>query len=144
MPDALPRFPRPLPCLALALLVAACGTGPATPAPGSASGLPGGGNTLMSYACAIPYDFVATDTVTITDGVYSPMCVFAPPGTSVRFVNRDPREYIFQSNAGQAFDLVVPANGSAATLPLDQGVAFTSFQLSSTVVVLVRWPNPGG
>ena len=98
----------------------------------------------MSYACAIPYDFVATDTVTITDGVYSPMCVFAPPGTSVRFVNRDPRDYFFQSDAGPAFDLVVPANGSAATLPLDQGVAFTSFQLSSTVVVLVRWPNPGG
>lgn len=123
--------------IATFILSAACGD---QPAPRGAVPLGESGGGAWAYQCAIPGDFVVADTVNITGGLLVPSCVFAPAGSSLRFVNHDSRPYSFVvESGGGAFE--VPANGEVMTPPVGQGSAFTCTVLSNaTVVVLVKSP----
>ena len=122
-----------LPCVAMAL---SCGQGPK---PLSAAPLAETGGGMYAAGCAIPGDFVKTDTVNIVNGACWPLCVFAPPGSPVRFVNHDAAAYTFVDMNDRNVVLEVPANGSVQIPPYDLGIVLNSFQLA-TVVVYWRFP----
>src|SRR5512137_579748 len=117
--------------LAASLLLSACGQGAAPMGP-IPLGSQGGG--MWAAGCAIPADFVATDTVNITGGLVVPQCVFTSPGTPVRFVNHDSVAYTFTSDGGVRVSFEVPANGSFTTPPITQGTNFACPQLANTIV----------
>jgi len=123
-----------VPCVALAL---ACGQGP-KPLSAAPTAATGGG--FFAAGCAIPGDFVPADTVNITNGVCWPLCVLAPPGSPVRFVNHDAAPYTFVDTNDRNVVLEVPANGSVQIPPHDMGIVLNSFQLATDVVVYWRFP----
>ncbi len=116
--------------LALALLLSACQTlGPAEPPPGGDGGIP----------CS-PSSAIATGTVAVVAGACNPGCIRVPAGSSVTFINQDRTEYLFSTSGPPAFDLIVPAAGSASTpaLLVPGTVAIAAVHHAATVTVLVE------
>jgi len=117
--------------VALLGLLAACQPlNPAVPPPSSDGGTP------CSRAVA-----VAADTVVITAGACNPWCIHVAVGTPVYFINYDKAIYLFVADPPLPYDVQVPGNAPAVTLPLDTlgPVTFTAVHApTATVTVYVE------
>jgi hypothetical protein len=117
--------------VALLVAVAACQPlNPTSPPPSSDGGTP------CTRAVA-----VASDTVVIAAGACNPWCIHVPVGTPVYFVNYDTTTYLFVADPPLSYDVQVPGNAPAVTLPLSPAgaVTFTAVHApTATVTVYVE------
>jgi hypothetical protein len=122
-------FFRGTACVAVAALVAACGTMNAAEPPPVPAG-------PCTRAVA-----VASDTVVISAGVCNPWCIHVAAPTPVYFINNDPTLYFFTADPALPYDVQVPGNAGAVTLPLTAvgPVTWTAaHQPAATVTIFVE------
>lgn len=94
------------------------------------------GGTPCSRAVA-----VAASEVVITAGACNPWCIHVPVGSRVYFINNDPVLYLFAADPPLGYDVQVPANAPAVTLPLETAgmVTWTAVHSpAATVTIFVE------
>jgi hypothetical protein len=112
-----------------ALLAGVAACHPATPP------VPDAG-TPCSRAVAVPFD-----EVVITAGVCNPWCIHVPVGSRVYFINNDRASYLFVADPPLPYEVQVPGNAGAVTLPLETAgtVTWTAVHApAATVTIFVE------